>query len=396
MITSGDVVLARLSEAAYGSAAPVLPAGFRAVSAADLDLVPAPGASFAEGRYRSGNAAALVVGGSLNGTPTLVVAFRGSDDREDSINALTDPGADYADFAPLLAAVDAQAAADGYARVVATGHSLGGALAQVFMAEHSAPAGALRYGADSFGSPGALLADGPDARVTNFVVADDPVVFLGENRAEVAATLRSNPLLAGSAALVASAVFPGLSAGDALGALRSATADYENRGATVLFPGADGETDPISGLGELLRSSPDEHRVELYVAATSAAAQVARLYDAALDRAPDQGGSDYYIGQLLRDRQLATLAQNFLDSPEFAAVFGTGLTSGGYVALLYEKALNRGAGAEEIAYYVGALDGGTLSRAQAVLGFSESPEHVALVDLQAGRGPADQGGIAFA
>jgi pimeloyl-ACP methyl ester carboxylesterase len=262
MTTARDATLARLASAAYSDAATPLPTGFTPLPPSALALAPGAGVSFVDGVYRNQNAAALVATGPLNGVQTLVLAFRGSDDREDSINSLRDINADYADFAPLVAALDNYVASNGVTNVAVTGHSLGGAMTQLYMSQHAN--GATQYNAATFGSPGALISDATDARIIDYVIAGDPAVYLGENRASVGAELRANPLLAGAAAFTAADTFPGLTPADALASLPSLTRDYENRGITALLPSLDGSLDQVSDFGELLRADPANHRVEVY------------------------------------------------------------------------------------------------------------------------------------
>lgn len=279
MATARDVTLARLASAAYADTGVPLPPSFTPLPTTALALAPGGGASFADGIYRNQNAAALVATGPLNGVQTVVLAFRGSDDREDSINSLRDINADYPDFAPLVSALDSYVAGAGLRDVAVTGHSLGGAMTQLYMSQHSD--GATQYLAATFGSPGALLGEGTDARITDYVIASDPAVYLGENRAEAGAELRGNPLLAGGAAFAAADVFPGLTVADALASLPSLTQDYENRGITVLLPGLDGSVDQVSDFRELLQADPANHRIELY------AFEVASLAAGATGRAPE-------------------------------------------------------------------------------------------------------------
>jgi hypothetical protein len=279
MATARDVTLARLASAAYSDAAAPLPPGFAPLPASALGFAPGSGVSFADGVYRFGNAAALVATGPLNGVQSVVLAFRGSDDREDSINSLRNINADFPDFGPLLAALDNYVAGTGISNVAVTGHSLGGAMTQLYMAQR--PNGATQYVAATFGSPGALLGDATDARITDFVIAGDPAVYLGENRAEAGAQLRGNPLLAGGAAFTAADTFPGLTAADALGSLPFLTRDYENRGITVVLPSIDGSANLLSRFEDVLRADPANHRVELY------AFEVASLAAGATGREPE-------------------------------------------------------------------------------------------------------------
>ncbi|MFT8246071.1 DUF4214 domain-containing protein [Roseomonas sp. BN140053] len=109
------------------------------------------------------------------------------------------------------------------------------------------------------------------------------------------------------------------------------------------------------------------------------AAQVARLYDTMFGRLPDLAGLRFYKDQL--DAGTATLqgvVQSFTGSPEFQALYGTNPGSTEFVQLLYRNALDRSASPDEISHYVPKLAGDALSRADAVIGFSESPEHQAL------------------
>lgn len=261
MANQSDFTLAQLSLAAYSETPTILPAGFTPVATEALGLDPAAG-SYVGGIFRNGSAAALVTSGTVDGTPTLVVAFRGSDDREDSVADLRDINATYAEFRGLVAAVDAYAAEAGFGQVAVTGHSLGGAMAQIYMAEH--PGDATRE-ANTFGSPGVLQAAGADARIENFVIADDPAVVLGANRAVAGAILQADPALAEAVALRAAGRLPGLTAEDALASIPFLTANYVNRGSFEVLPAASGGTDAEAVLSGLARAGAARHAPTLYV-----------------------------------------------------------------------------------------------------------------------------------
>lgn len=311
-----DLALARLSLAAYSDLPAGLPGGFAPLATGALPLADGTG-SFTDGLFRNGNAAALVTTGLLDGQQTLVVAFRGSDDREDSINDLRDINADYPDFAGLVAAVDAYAAQAGFGQVAVTGHSLGGALAQLYMAEHPDLPGGVAHVADTFGSPGALLAPAPDARIENFVVGDDPAVFLGTHRAVVGEILRADPALAEAVAVRAAAALPGLTEADALESVPFLTTNYVNRGTIIVLPVASGGTDPGDVLGGLAQANPARHAPTLYVAEVAGAAgapdQAVVVPDVAASAAdlfyralyagslPTQRDAEALVPQLLRD-----------------------------------------------------------------------------------------------
>jgi serralysin len=139
-------------------------------------------------------------------------------------------------------------------------------------------------------------------------------------------------------------------------------------GDTLVTHGA--ETDTI--LGDVERLQFDD--VSIALDTSGYVGQIYRLYEAAFDRAPDAGGQGYYMTQMERGAPLVSLAQNFLASPGFAATYGN-TTDAQYVTLLYENALGRDAAASEIAYHVNALQ--SISRAQLLVNFSESPENQA-------------------
>ena len=266
MATIRDYTLAQIASTAFLDNPTGLPGGLAPVTASDLGVViDNPAESFANGIYRFGNAAALVGTGILGGQDTLVLAFRGADDRQDSINVLNNPATDYPKFAELIAAVDQLAASGAYQQVAITGHSLGGSLTQIFMAEHPDGSTPVRYFADTFGSPGALVADSADARITNYVVVDDPAVFLGETREGVGNALDGNVVLERATAELTTRVFPGLTTNDALDAIPNLTTNYENAGSTVNLPGKAGGTGPITSVTGLLQADPAEHEISLYI-----------------------------------------------------------------------------------------------------------------------------------
>jgi serralysin len=108
-----------------------------------------------------------------------------------------------------------------------------------------------------------------------------------------------------------------------------------------------------------------------------AAGQVFRLYHAAFDRLPDLPGMGYQLHALESSLTLSQLAANFLASPEFWSLYGT-LDDAQFVQQLYFNVLGRAGEQEGVAFHAARLAGGA-SRADVVLGFSESPELVSLL-----------------
>jgi hypothetical protein len=101
---------------------------------------------------------------------------------------------------------------------------------------------------------------------------------------------------------------------------------------------------------------------------------VVRLYFAAFNRIPDYGGLLFWIHAYRAGTSLETIAQAFVDSPEFQQTYGN-LNNTQYVTLLYQNVLGRAPDPAGLAYWVGLLDSNTLTRGQVLLGFSESEEH---------------------
>ena len=264
MTPTTDALLAQLSAAAYSDTPAALPAGFTALDPSNFSLALQPGETFSGGIFRSGNGVAQLSVGYVEGLSTIVVSFRGSDDSTDSQQDLNNINAAYASFGSLVAAVDAASAAWGNP-VVVTGHSLGGSLAQLYMASHPNQPGLPGHAAVTFGSGGAILPAGTDERITNYVIADDPAVFIGAHRAEIGEALRANPTLADVVATQVAQEFPGLTKAQALASLPNLTVNYDNHGQIVLLPGQDGRLDSGADLASLSRLDSARHDVDLYV-----------------------------------------------------------------------------------------------------------------------------------
>jgi serralysin len=106
--------------------------------------------------------------------------------------------------------------------------------------------------------------------------------------------------------------------------------------------------------------------------------QAFRLYKAALDRMPDAGGLVYQTHALEEGLSLSKLASNFMASPEFTHRFGSPADQA-FVTLLYHNVLNREPDAAGLEFHVNRLQHEGFSRADTLVGFSESPENQANV-----------------
>ncbi len=115
--------------------------------------------------------------------------------------------------------------------------------------------------------------------------------------------------------------------------------------------------------------------------AATAEAQVARLYDTAFGRDADPTGFSAYAPAVINGATLQQVALSFLASPEFANRYGASPSDQTLVDGLYRNTLQRAPDTAGEALYVRALAGG-LSRADLLVSFSESQEHIRLVAQQ--------------
>jgi len=110
---------------------------------------------------------------------------------------------------------------------------------------------------------------------------------------------------------------------------------------------------------------------------TSPAAQIERLYQAALGRPPDPDGLSGWFGALAQGTSLVTIAAGFINSAEFQVRYpGVSQNPTAFITQLYANVLGRAPDAAGLANWVNALAAGAQSQAQVLAGFSESAENV--------------------
>jgi Ca2+-binding RTX toxin-like protein len=110
---------------------------------------------------------------------------------------------------------------------------------------------------------------------------------------------------------------------------------------------------------------------------TSFAGQVYRLYDAAFNRAADIGGFTSWVDARTSGMALSTMVNGFMASQEFTNAYGS-LNNTQFVTLLYNNVLDRAPDAGGLNSWLNALNGG-MSRAEVLISFSESQEHINLM-----------------
>ena len=108
-------------------------------------------------------------------------------------------------------------------------------------------------------------------------------------------------------------------------------------------------------------------------------AQVYRVYQATLDRAPDAAGLAGWVSQIESGAQsLLQVIAGFTGSQEFQTVYGA-LSDDAFVELLYNNVLERASDAAGLQGWLDFIDGGG-TRAEVVRGFSESAEFITNTD----------------
>lgn len=134
--------------------------------------------------------------------------------------------------------------------------------------------------------------------------------------------------------------------------------------------GRDG-TDTLTSVERLVFAD-----VRLAFDTAGSAGKAYRLYQTAFDRTPDNAGLGFQMKALDDGLSLTAMANNFINSPEFVRTYGS-LSNAQFITQLYANVLNRAPDAGGFAYHTGNLASGANSRADVVVGFSESPENQA-------------------
>lgn len=121
---------------------------------------------------------------------------------------------------------------------------------------------------------------------------------------------------------------------------------------------------------------------DINLAFDSAAGQIAgsayRIYKAAFDRAPDLGGLGYWIDQLDNGGSLQTAASGFIHSAEFESLYGANSSDTLFVTKLYNNVLDRNPDQGGYDYWLGQMSNG-MTRESVLINFSESNENIANV-----------------
>ena len=110
---------------------------------------------------------------------------------------------------------------------------------------------------------------------------------------------------------------------------------------------------------------------------TRYAGEIYRMYDSAFNRQADFGGFEHWVNNRTGGSFMINIANSFINSAEFTLTYGNinTLTNTQYITLLYNNVLNRAPDASGLSFWQNLLSNG-MSRAEALLNFSESAEHI--------------------
>jgi hypothetical protein len=122
-----------------------------------------------------------------------------------------------------------------------------------------------------------------------------------------------------------------------------------------------------------------DHVVALDVPADAVESQAYRLYRAAFDRDPDFAGLGYWIDRLEHDATLFGVADGFVNSKEFADLYGSAPSNADIVNRLYHNILHRDPDPTGYAYWLNILDTKQAPLHYVLAFFSESEENITTV-----------------
>jgi hypothetical protein len=142
-------------------------------------------------------------------------------------------------------------------------------------------------------------------------------------------------------------------------------------GSTVVTNTATGEIDTLINVERLKFAD-----TAIALDTSEVGDQVYRIYQAAFNRTPDDVGLGYWISRMDSGASLKSVAQGFVSSDEFKALYGASPTNAQIVTKLYENVLHRAPESGGYNYWLGVLNSGQGTVADVLAAFSESPENV--------------------
>ena len=105
------------------------------------------------------------------------------------------------------------------------------------------------------------------------------------------------------------------------------------------------------------------------------AGQAYRIYQAAFNRTPDKGGLSYWVGRMDSGTSLDRVAAEFIGSQEFQMQYGSNPSNANFLTTLYQNILKRAPDQGGYDWWLGQLNSGQVTKVSVLAGFSESAEN---------------------
>jgi hypothetical protein len=154
---------------------------------------------------------------------------------------------------------------------------------------------------------------------------------------------------------------------------------YAHDGQVTVYQTGAGTADTLTGIERLVFPT---HAMAFDVDGNGG--QAYRLYQAAFNRKPGEG-LGFWMNALDVGSKLETVAQNFIDSPEFKTLYGDAPSNADFVTHLYSNVLHRTPLQAGYDFWLHGLEAGA-TRAQILINFSESAENHAALQPLIGQG----------
>ena len=143
----------------------------------------------------------------------------------------------------------------------------------------------------------------------------------------------------------------------------------------------------VDHLQDIERIHFTDKSVALDIGAGDTGGSSYRIYKAAFNRTPDEGGLGYWIGQMDLGMDLVDVSARFIDSDEFRAAYGTNPSNGEFLTKVYNNVLGRDPDSGGYDWWVDQLANNPEKSWDKVLAdFSESTENQANVSELIGNG----------
>lgn len=157
--------------------------------------------------------------------------------------------------------------------------------------------------------------------------------------------------------------------------IQDARTDYAGSNPGKVVTDLVANRDGVDKLVDVERLSFSDTNVAFDIGKGENAGEAYRIYKAAFDRAPDADGLGFWINALDHGAKLPDVAQGFINSTEFAGMYGSNPSDQQFVTLLYNHVLHRAPEGTGYQFWLDSLSAG-VSRAQVLADFSESTENI--------------------